>query len=212
MDVVYILGTGTKSKDANLKYSIRSVLENVMDIEKVYIVGEKPAFLKDIKHIEADDIYNQPWQNEYHKTKKACFDTELSESFMMMNEDIFITEKCLASEMPFYSLKNSNGGNSGMYNFDVNMPMIINKLWYKSMPLEINQKGTFSPRSFYGNFYRANPRAIQDLVLKRSNNFIEYDSQIVGRMCFATDKEIFKHPMFKKWIDGLYPQKSRLEI
>jgi hypothetical protein len=211
MDAVYILGKGSLANNLELVYSIRSLLSNVLDIDNVYVVGEKPQGLPGVIHIEASDLHTRPWRNVYYKTLLACDIDELSDEFFFMNDDFFITSPLLATEFPFYCLKNSNGGNCGVHSFHVHCPIVYKKQWYKKMPLPLNDKGNLSPRTFYGNFYRARPVAISDLIIRDSATDVEFDSQIIGKDFFSIGNELMLNPVFLKWLDSLFPKPSRLE-
>lgn len=56
IDVVYKLGNGSRFDDAELRYSLRS-LSNFRDLGKIYVVGKKPAWIKNVIHIPAGDPY-----------------------------------------------------------------------------------------------------------------------------------------------------------
>ena len=44
MDIVYILGNGSKFNNEEIRYSLRS-LEKFVNFDRVFIVGECPKFL-----------------------------------------------------------------------------------------------------------------------------------------------------------------------
>ena len=57
MDIVYIIGKGSKWNNQELKYSLRSIAKYGINIGKVFIVGYKPNFVSDeVIYIPCDDI------------------------------------------------------------------------------------------------------------------------------------------------------------
>jgi len=102
VDVVYIVGFGSQWKNNELRYSLRSVEKFLKKFRNVYIVGEKPAFIQGVKHIQYPDMDNTPSKNTYKKILQACKDKELSDRFLLMNDDFFFLKNADASKYPFY--------------------------------------------------------------------------------------------------------------
>ncbi len=92
-DVVYKLGIGSQRQDEELRYSLRS-LSNFKDLGKVYIVGSKPLWVKNIIHISAIDPYkHNKDQNLIQKIILACFQTDITTEFLQMSDDqVFLKE------------------------------------------------------------------------------------------------------------------------
>ena len=51
MTVVYVLGTGSKWKNYELLYSLRSIEKNLKGFTDVVIVGELPSWIQNVIHI-----------------------------------------------------------------------------------------------------------------------------------------------------------------
>lgn len=102
VDVVYIVGFGSQWKNNELRYSLRSVERNLKNFRNVYIVGEKPAFVTGVKHIQFPDMENIPSKNTYKKILQACKDEQLSQRFLLMNDDFFFNKKVEADTYPYY--------------------------------------------------------------------------------------------------------------
>lgn len=211
MDAVYVLGTGSQADNLELIYSVRSLAMHMLDLENVYVVGEKPRELPGIIHIPAKDICDVPWKNVYNKTAKACEDERISEEFLFMNDDFFMLEPFYGAEFPFFTIKNGNGGVDGMQSFHVHCPIRYKKEWYLNMPLDLNSKGTHSPRSFYGNFYRAPVSPTKDFVVRASANMLPYEAQVVGKLFFSIGDDIMLQEDFKFFLETLYKEPCRFE-
>ena len=56
-DVVYFLGSESANQDWELRYSLRSIARNFLDLRKVFIVGHKPRWLTGVEHLAVPDRY-----------------------------------------------------------------------------------------------------------------------------------------------------------
>lgn len=211
MDAVYILGTGSLVGDLEILYSVRSLATHMIDLRDVYVVGEKPSDLPGAIHVPAADTSKSKWENAYNKTLEACAIPELSDDFLLMNDDFFILEPFEGAEWPFYSLKNANGGPAGPLSFQVHCPIRLNKDWYSRMPSLVGMPKQFSPRSFYANFYKAPPTMTSDFILRTGEGVPLFDEQTIGWPCFSVSNSAFLSSDFNRWLFALYPNPSRFE-
>lgn len=211
MDVVYILGSGSLANNEEIRYSVRSLEKHLLDLRNVYIIGEDPKNLPNAFHVQSSDKTKEKWKNAYLKVLRACEITELSDEFLLMNDDFFLTEDTVGEDFPFYALKGSNGGACGTNSFHVHCPMRIKKDWYKGMPFSCDQKACHSPRSFYANFYRAPAKFIDDVILRVGPVMRNADEQIAGWPFFSIGDSAMLEPDFVLWLDQKYPNPSRFE-
>lgn len=211
MDVVYILGSGSLVSNKEIKYSLRALETNMQDIRNVYVIGELVPDLPGVIHIPATDPAKTKWQNAYLKIKKACSLPDLSEEFLLMNDDFFMLEPFIGTEWPFYALKNSNGGVCGQHSFQIHCPIRLNKEWYSKMPFDVHSKGHLSPRTFYANFYKAPPLFCTDFIVRVGKEARNYDEQIKNWPCFSIGDVAMLDPVFSKWLEDMYPVPSRFE-
>ena len=212
MDAVYILGNGSLVNNEEIRFSIRSLEENMLDLRNIYIIGDDPKFLKDFKHISALDSFTERWKNSFHKIILACSIPEISEEFLLMNDDFFMLEPFQGADFPFYALKGSNGGNDGMHSFHIHAPLRINKEWFLKMPFDINSKGHRSPRTFYCNFYKAPPKFCDDFVVRAGEGCKDFDLQIKNKPLFSIGDTAMIWEPFTVWLMYLFPHPSRFEI
>lgn len=222
MDIVYILGKGSLSNDDELRYSIRSVVQNCSDFEKIHLVGDVPDWFVGEHVIQAEDLYLKPWQNMMHKVQEACKSEDVSENFLLMNDDFFANKKFSIDTVPFYSDRRVTGGVNGKRSFATHTPIRLNKEWFLKMPLPIDAKGPYSPRSFYGNFYNAPPTFIKDCIV-RMNEVIEegqepltvlmppIEDQIINADWFTIDDVTMLHSDFRKFVEDKYNTPSAFE-
>ena len=90
MDAVYILGSGSLAGNEEIRFSIRSLCENMLDLRNLYIIGEDPGFLHDFEHVVMLDSSKERHVNAYFKVLRACGLPELSDEFLLMNDDFFM--------------------------------------------------------------------------------------------------------------------------
>lgn len=211
MDVVYILGNGSRAGNEEIKFSVRSLVKHMQDLGKIFVVGDVPVCLPGVVHIEAPDDMEKFWQNAYLKTALACKDERISEEFLLMNDDFFAVKDFLGADLPFYAVKGSNGGTSGMHDFAPHVPIRIKKEMYLKMPFDVYSKGMLSPRSFYGNFYRAPASFISDPILRVGSPVKPYDQQVAKHDFFSTDDVAWLDNGFLLWVENRYATPSVYE-
>lgn len=83
-DLVYIL----KESDSNpdLIMSLRSI-ERFCTYRNIWIIGYKPTWLKNVKYIHTDQKGNTKWKNSCINWETACKCPDISENFILMNDD-----------------------------------------------------------------------------------------------------------------------------
>lgn len=211
MDAVYILGDGSVADDEEIRYSIRSLEKNMLDLDHVFVVGDCPDFLTGVTHIGAKDKYDKPWKNAMHKTEVACDFEDISDNFLLMNDDFFLCEPFYGAEFPFYSKKGVDGGINGPKSFQLHCPIKINKEMYPQLPIDQSAEQDYSPRSFYANLFKAPPTPEEDCIVRNGEGLSSFDDQVEGRQWFSIGDRIMLSEEFQKWIDSLYPEPSTYE-
>ena len=211
MDVVYILGSGSLAQNKEIVYSLRSLETNMQDLRNVYVVGEAVPALPGVIHIPAKDLTDKKWKNAFYKIKKACAIPDLSEEFLLMNDDFFMLEPFSGADWPYYALKGSNGGTDGQNSFHIHCPVKLNKEWYSKMPFPHEANGHRSPRTFYCNFHRVPPLFCTDFILRAGPEARDYDLQIKNWPCFSMGDVAMLDSKFNIWLSALYPAPSRFE-
>lgn len=103
MDLLYIVGGGSKHDNKELRYSLRSIEKNCTGYERVFVVGQKPEWLTNVEFYPCDDPYNCTHKNMMHKILYACHNTDISENFVMQGDDHFYVRKYdFRDIMPYY--------------------------------------------------------------------------------------------------------------
>jgi hypothetical protein len=87
MDLVYICRNGDNEE---LRYSIRSAVKNLPH-DKIWVVGGKPDWYTG-DYIEVNQGKSK-YRNARNNLKAICNAKEISESFILMNDDFYIVNK-----------------------------------------------------------------------------------------------------------------------
>lgn len=156
-DLVYIVKKDENNPD--LKMSLRSV-DKFCTFRKIWIVGYKPSWVQNVEYIPTDQPGNK-WNNSCINWKTACENKNISEDFVLMNDDFFALHPirdwksslnvCLGSfddEARKYKHTKFSKWQGGFvfgtelldslkcstrYNFESHIPMVINKKNYLNM-------------------------------------------------------------------------------
>lgn len=187
MDFVYICKDGFNEE---LKYSIRSVVESFPD-SNIWVVGGKPDWYVG-NYIQVNQIHTK-YKNAAENLKKICSSSEISKSFILMNDDFYIINKPdsfnyyydglledkIQMHMSEYGIskyarvlseankKLKKMGFSQPLNYDVHTPIMFEK---EKLAQIINLSN--APRSMYGNIYGVGGEKITDIKIYKHTKSI----------------------------------------
>lgn len=178
MDIVIPLGSGSKHKNLELRYALRSIEEHFPFSlftmwRKIFLVGERPDFIHNVIHIPGFDNPETRWkeQNIFLKVMAAIDDPRLSDDFILFNDDHFLLEEFDVEKVFFkgrldFSLRqrtlhesyaNTIRNTLQMYpnslDYDVHCPMVMNRNFFRAWvaKAEWHLPFGFSIQSLYGN-------------------------------------------------------------
>lgn len=97
---VWVLGSGSKWDDNEIRYSIRSVLKHHPDAE-ITIVGECPEWHTGEDHVFVPDADPCPYVNQWRKLEHACL---MYDEFIYMDDDFYLLEPLEAVHYRFGTL------------------------------------------------------------------------------------------------------------
>lgn len=179
-DVVYVLGKGSSWNDNELRFSLRSLEKNLIGYRRIYIIGEKPSWIKNIIHIPHPDEFPSGKNNDGNIIKKvlrACQVKNLSSDFLFINDDHFIMRPVHILDIPPYQkgdmttfeqqyfdanfwrgrlwrTKNVliKKGYSA-YHYDCHTPILFNKKKFPEVISQFDYENNigFTMKSLYGN-------------------------------------------------------------
>lgn len=176
MDVVYMLKVDLENDTEELRYSLRS-LQHIPH-GRVFIVGEKPEWVTNITHIPVAQNLTKV-ENVQKNMRVAAESPEISEDFILMNDDFFFMKKLdalpamnfgrMADVIDMYGRRYPDGsdyisnmkelyvllremGYADPISYELHTPMIFNK--QKLLRMIMDTQGRFyQARSYYGNLY-----------------------------------------------------------
>jgi len=219
MDVLYYIGSGSHHNNDELRYSLRSLEKYCQDVGRVFVVGNKPAFLKNVVYFWVEDKFAW-WQNAFEKTKTAI-KNGISDEFLLMNDDFFMLENFKAASYPFYHrgdisktpqskyqevIANTRrileGQGAPFKHYGVHCPIRIEGKKYLS--LEKYFQEPVSARCLYGNLFAQNAIEIKDnkgFKIKGAQQKCFSSLDLVEETMFETLKTMF--PLPSKWEEDL---------
>ncbi|MBO7733082.1 MAG: hypothetical protein J6S67_11030 [Methanobrevibacter sp.] len=185
MDILYILGYGSTMYDWEIRLSLRTLDKYATNVDRVFIVGKLPAFVKDVIHIPCGDPY-QPSNNHFLKVF-AAIDGNISENFLLMNDDFYMMRPFDVEKYPYYVrgkmelIENpsryqkmlnrtltylQDKGHKTVWHYGCHCPIIYNKTNFLQLK-PIFEKVKYdliglSPRILYGNMFVKRHRTIND--------------------------------------------------
>ena len=95
MDFVYIVKKDEVNED--LKYSLRSIAKFYPE-NKVWIVGYKPSWVKNVEYLPVEQTKDK-WKNSITNILTACNCPDISDDFILMNDDFFMVKPIVPIEM-----------------------------------------------------------------------------------------------------------------
>jgi hypothetical protein len=185
-DVVYVVRPGEDNEE--LRYSLRSLTN--LPHRRVYIAGYVPAWCINVWPVWTNQKDKPDQENSNANLRAALQDPELSDDFIFMNDDFYITEP--VTEVPdmhqgllderiatykvggrmhqAYSLmttrralKQVPTAPEQLLSYELHMPMVMNKRRALLMfkLWRANLQG-LRPRTLYGNLYHINGKETPD--------------------------------------------------
>lgn len=230
MDVLYILGRGSKHDDMELRLSLRCLEKNAIGVDRVFIVGNKPEWVQNVVHIPAEDTYTAE-NNAFQKVLKACHNG-ISDNFLLMNDDFFLLEKRDIEYYPFFvrgwldvekpdnSYKRSINRtvmalkpySKAPMNYEVHCPIIFNKhkmLFLEGVAEYFKKEEGILIRSFYHNvFYRDCNDFEEGTLVEDTKIYTDTWEDPNKTGCISTSDDCDN---ILKRIEKMYPNKSRWE-
>lgn len=86
MDVVYLVKPGDENEE--LRFSLRSLAKNMPYVDRVFIAGYCPAWVRNVESINLEPLEDK-FDNQAQSLRAACADGRISDDFVLMNDDHF---------------------------------------------------------------------------------------------------------------------------
>jgi hypothetical protein len=233
MDVVYVVRDGEKNE--SLKYSLRS-LKNLPH-ENVYIIGHKPAWVKNVKHINRIQRGHNKFQNISRNMWLASKTESISDDFIYMDDDYFIMRE-IDEIYPHHrgdiqlmiNFNEEQGsriyvkgytdtrdrllalGHTRPLSYELHIPMVFNKDKLRHV-LELDDEHAlnaeiFHVRSFYGNYYHIGGQHMNDVKIRHAyQNRLDW---LLGKRYLSSAGDA-PSGFLLKHLKELFPEKSQYE-
>jgi len=233
VDVLYILGRGSRWGDNEIRYSLRGV-DRYLPHRQVFVVGVKPDWLTNVIHIPAEDIYRaQKQANSIHKLTVALADRRLESRVALMNDDFFITKPVTLplayhhrgdlgesvrkhpTRRGYYwtslramlaELAKRGVGHPKDYSLHIPMEIDADKArWVCAEMAHLKETG-YMWRTAYCNLAKVGGTRLRDVKVFRRWVGVPRDFH-----SFSTDPSVVLHQNCRKALQTLYPGKSQFE-
>lgn len=232
MDIVYVVGTGSRWKDNELRYSLRSIEKYLKGYGNVYIVGHLPDWVINVTHIHCDDIKGRKELSIMRKIHTACRDERITEDFCFFNDDHFLLKELNSRDIKYWysssvQEKSLYGAHHNIVKaintldvlgqncsfFDIHVPIIFNKKLFRvamGFP-ELNwDEKEYLVKSLYANYATNDYEYMKDCKISTHAGKAEIVSRIAGRLFFSVGPKGINADM-KAVLSELYPDKSKYE-
>jgi hypothetical protein len=168
MDFVYICKDGVNEE---LKYSIRSVVESFPETN-IWVVGGKPDWYTG-NYIKVEQKESK-YKNAVKNLETICLAQEISESFILMNDDFYIIKKIDGNSQ--YTRKLSGTykklkalGFENPLDYELHVPMIMEK---EKLKIVLELLDQFLWRSIYGNKFDVGGTQMEDVKVYNSGPLV----------------------------------------
>ncbi len=103
VDVVIPLGRGSRWEDNELRFCLRALETNFVDLGKVWIVGEKPSWCVGVQYLRMPDFFlaNKD-ANLITKVMTACYQHNMSSFFVRASDDEILLRRTRFDAMKPY--------------------------------------------------------------------------------------------------------------
>ena len=182
-----------------LSQSVR-LLRKFSNVRNIYVVGDDPR-LPDITHIPFIQ-QDRKEINIWKKVLAGCFIEDMSEKFLFMNDDHFLTRgtdfplvhgerpsEC--SEQYFNAMVNTSKklvelGKNDTY-FDIHYPFFVEKNKFLGVFSVFNDGTEYVFKSAYCNFWGMEGDFAEDKKIKFLGGIADYRAFIGDSWCFSTE-------------------------
>jgi len=102
-DVVIPLGRGSRWGDNELRFCLRALEKNFLDLGNVWIVGEKPAWCVNVRYLRMPDFFTSNKDaNLITKVMTACYQRDMASVFVRSSDDEILLRPTRIGEMRPY--------------------------------------------------------------------------------------------------------------
>lgn len=220
MDIVYFVRDG---KNEELRYSLRSLYN--LEHDKVWMYGG-PEWVRPDRLVRVAQVGATKWDKVRNMYRLACKNNEISEDFILMNDDFFIMKPTtiptayratlehhiLEMEMKFDRITPYTRLLRGVYrtlagkptlSYDLHIPMVLNRK--KLLYLLDKYPDCHAMRSLYGNYYEIGGVQMDDVKVYQTQGYFDRGST------FLSSSDESWNGVVGEFIKSKFREKSRYE-
>lgn len=211
-----------------LKFALRSIDKHLTGFTNVVIIGEPPEWYNG-ESVYVKDCVGRKQFNIYSKLLVACELNNVTDEFIMFNDDHFLLKPLDVSEIKNWhdgylsdTINKNHGARyretiantlqiiPGALNYDIHTPCIYEKAMFKK--LFHNRTDEICIKSYYFYFYdHADPNnSMRDFKVNQLLSKEAIHELIKDRLFLSTSTNGMKKPMIEL-LEELYPNKSQWE-
>lgn len=230
IDVVIPVGTGSQSGDNELRFCLRAIERYLKGYRNIYIVGHLPRWCTNVIHIKHGE-YHPKANNIHDKITAACNHSDITEDFIVFNDDYFLVQAVEAAIYPYYYSDDAldevmqrpkanpyrrlvvdtfNEIGPAKY-YDIHCPIVINKEAFLSQKYNRKHEGGILVKSSYCAHFQ--PQAAQkraDPILRDRHTIEEIRiMELTTDLISIHDTAINQD--FIDWIEVKFPYRSSFE-
>ncbi len=236
-DILYVLGTGSRWGNREIRYSLRSLCQHGLGFGRVFVIGHDPGFLKDVSTVPLADPTRNKEYNITWMILWACQNTDISDDFVMFNDDHFLTAPAELSAYPLYYKGTLAEGiakaGSRQYgrsleatrnrllalgkpttSFECHMPIPYNRTMFRGLSELWEEsrklKAGYLARSIYADYYCLPGTFSRDCKLRLCRGAGDVRARIAGRHVFSIHDASIGTGVAKV-LGQMFPQKCRFE-
>lgn len=241
MDILYVVGTGSKWNNNELRYSLRSIDKNGMNVGRIFIATETlPKFINPeaVVHICIRDLGKIKHRNIMDKIECVMNYSDIADDFLLSSDDHFYIRETDFDNYPLYykgeiedkrddaeywrslrdtkHLLQANGlsvfATNPHCNTHFNRPLYERYKWLIAEGKRLAYCAEVN--CLMGNMLIAEgvqPTAYKDVKVLRYDSREELDKMLTDAHCFSIYDSALKCGM-KEYLRELFPNKSRWEV
>lgn len=225
LDIVYFIKDGVRNEE--FRYSLRSVCKN-MPHGRIWVFGGCPKSIVPDIRVRVKQEGKTKWDKVHAMFKLACENKELSDNFILFNDDFFVMKPVdkietihrglmeehvkVLGKSPYATMLTGIGEELKRrklttYSYELHTPFIFNKK--KLLKLLNDNPDLRCTRTMYGNTYKIGGKRASDVKIFSSKPSFDYKSTTF----LSTDDPVINtNNEAWRWIKKQFPHTCEYEI
>lgn len=225
LDIVYFIKDGLVNEE--FRYSLRSVCKN-MPHGRIWVFGGCPRSIVPDIRVRVAQEGKTKWDRVHAMLQMACENKELSDDFILFNDDFFVMQPTDKIEVihrglmrdhtkvlgkgPYATMLNGIADELerrglGTYSYELHTPFVFNKK--KLLKLLNDNPDLRCTRTMYGNTYKIGGERASDVKIFCTNPAFDYKN---SRFLSTDDSVITRNNDAWNWIKKQFPEQCEYEI